>query len=248
MWVCGHRSLKRAVWVLSVAMTISSAAIAQTPAVITDLEVQVQDALKSCFQCHGKGGVSTIPSRPSIAGQKADYVLRQLRAFKRAAAASVADDDGDADDGNGTMALKTRMDPVMEHMVSGLPDHLIVPIADAVSRLACDGGTPKAPRVNPLRLPPAAQSCVICHGEDGIGVQSYTPNLAGQQRSYLRRQLLLIRETAWGAQPREGESWRAHPIMESQTARIKIADIDAMARYYAALDCRGAQALKAKPQ
>lgn len=208
----------------------------------TTLEIQVQDTLKSCFQCHGEGAVSLIPSHPTIAGQKAEYLERQLRAFKQAENQTPADDDGDGDEDPQKTKLSGRTDSIMGHMAAGLPDHLIAPVARALSQLACDGGTPKAKRTNLLTLPDAAKKCVICHGEDGIGKQGYIPNLAGQQRSYLRRHLLLIRETAWGAQPREGEAWRSHPIMESQTARIKIADIDAMTHYFSALDCRGAQA------
>jgi|GEM_PF-864898 len=207
------------------------------------LDAQVKDALQNCYQCHGVGGVSVIPTRPNIAGQKSEYIRRQLLAFKKTASQTPQDRDGDVDDGPKDTTILVRTDPVMEHMAAGLPDQLVAPIADAVSQLACDGGAPKAARKNPPLRPPvrprAANACVVCHGADGIGVQDQVPNLAGQHRAYLRRQLLLIRETAWGAQPREGEAWRNHPIMEAKVARLKIADIDAVARYYAALDCRG---------
>ena len=210
-------------------------AFAQAPAP-TVLEAQVQDALQNCDQCHGPGGVSVIPSHPTIAGQKAEYVRRQLMAFKRAISDAPAGADGDADNANSTV----RSDPVMQHMASGLPDHLIGPVAETISQLACDGNVSKVPPAKTRTPPDAVAPCVMCHGVDGIGVQTYIPNLAGQQRSYLRRQLLLIRETAWGAKPREGEAWRSHPIMEAQAARLKIADIDAIARYYTSLNCRGA--------
>ena len=191
------------------------------------VQVQVQDALKACFQCHGEGGVSSVSSRPTIAGQKVEYLRRQLLAFKIEVA-------------QGTLEGAQRKNPLMEHMISGLGDHLIGPIATALSQLACDGGISKTARAKPLFLPPAAKKCAQCHGVDGIGRQAQIPNLAGQQRSYLRRQVLLIREIAWGAKPREGDAWRSHPIMESQVARLKITDLDAIANYYAALNCRGA--------
>ena len=207
---------------------------------LTTLQIQVKDALQTCYQCHGPGGVSVIPSRPTIAGQKAEYVRRQLAAFRMAADAA---HQGQGDDAKGeeraVADIPKRTDPVMEHMAAGLPEHLIKPVADAVASLPCDGGTPKPPAVKVPVRPKAANACVICHGHDGIGVQPHIPNLAGQHRSYLRRQLLLIRETAWGAQPREGEAWRTHPIMEAEVARIKIVDVDAIARYYSTLNCRG---------
>lgn len=232
--------LKTKIAVLLVAVGAASVASAQSP---TSAQ-RVQDALENCFQCHGPGGVSIIPSRPTIAGQNAEYIKLQLEAFKNAAKRPVADTDGDADDGAKALATgeeqPTRIDPVMEHMVAGLPDDLVAPVAEAVSKLACDGGKAKKPRSRLSAIPAAAKPCVMCHGHDGIGAQAYIPNIAGQQRAYLRRQLLLIRETAWGAMPREGEAWRAHPIMEAQAARLKITDVDAIARYYSGLDCRGA--------
>ena len=234
---------------LSMILTVGSSVRAQNTAPASAGD-QVKAALQNCYQCHGVGGVSVIPTRPTIAGQKSEYIRRQLVAFKHSAPQGVQDRDGDGDgeldedvdnDAKGA-AIPVRNDPVMEHMAAGLPDQLIAPLADAISKLACDGGTVKAQRNNPPARPAAAEACVVCHGVDGIGLQNQVPNLAGQHRAYLRRQLLLIRETAWGAQPREGEAWRSHPIMEAKVARRKIVDIDAMSRYFAALDCRGAGA------
>jgi len=198
----------------------------------------IQDTLQICFQCHGEGAVSQIPTRPTLAGQKVDYIRRQLKAFRLAALS--ANETTEGGDGLRAASPVKRTDPVMEHMVAGVPEHLIDPLAAALSNLPCDGGKAAPRPTKTASLPSSAEACTVCHGVDGISSQSQVPNLAGQQRAYLRRQLLLIRETAWGAEPREGEAWRSHPIMEAQTARIPIADIDAIARYYTELDCRGA--------
>lgn len=202
---------------------------AQTPEI--DPNAGVKTALETCFKCHGPGGVSQIPSHPTIAGQNADYVARQLVAFKRANNLHAGGGEADTQ-----TPLEMRADSIMEHMAPNLDDALIGRVAAAISQLACRADdkvlkTPQAPAV--------ASRCASCHGENGRGVRSDVPHLAGQQRAYLRRELLLIRETAWGAKPRDGESWRGHPIMEAQAARLKIADVDALARYYSALDCRG---------
>jgi len=211
--------------------------LAQTP------DVAPAVSLKACFECHGPGGVSRIPTRPTIAGQNARYVARQLEAFRHAVAARKQDTDADADNAP-AQQNSTRSDPIMSHAAELVRPADIPALAAAVSKLSCDGqdankdNDKKAPKKIPA-MPAAGTACVACHGADGIGVSQHTPNLAGQQRSYLRRQLLLIRETAWGAAPRENESWRSHPIMERQAARISIEDVDALARFYAALDCRG---------
>ncbi len=35
-----------------------------------------------CAACHGANGVSQIQNYPNLAGQKADYIVAQLKAFK----------------------------------------------------------------------------------------------------------------------------------------------------------------------
>jgi len=200
----------------------------------------VQKILKVCLQCHGTGGISTIPSHPTIAGQKKDYIARQLTAFLQASETHQGKRNKDVDGpalSKSEARIGMRADPIMEHMVNGLEPTMIVKIASVVSKLACrKDDTVVHP---PPPLPSIMKACVSCHGADGISHQYDVPNLAGQQRAYLRRKLLLIRESAWGAQPREGDSLRSHPIMESHVGRLKIEDVDALAKYYAALDCRG---------
>ena len=53
-----------------------------------------------CAGCHGGNGVSMIPTYPNLAGQKAAYLSKQIKAFR----------DG------------TRTDPTMNAMVKGLTD------------------------------------------------------------------------------------------------------------------------------
>ncbi|MGD2119255.1 MAG: cytochrome c [Chromatiales bacterium] len=53
-----------------------------------------------CVACHGANGISVIPNYPNLAGQKEQYIVKQLKAFK----------DG------------TRKDPVMAPMAMPLTD------------------------------------------------------------------------------------------------------------------------------
>jgi len=55
---------------------------------------------RACQICHGKGGVSTNPTYPILAGQHAKYLVKQLKAFR-----------------NGT-----RKDPIMNGMAASLSD------------------------------------------------------------------------------------------------------------------------------
>ncbi|MBM7073810.1 cytochrome c [Shewanella sp. 202IG2-18] len=54
----------------------------------------------TCAACHGADGISMIPMYPNLKGQKAQYIVKQLKAFK----------DG------------TRKDPVMAPMAMILSD------------------------------------------------------------------------------------------------------------------------------
>ncbi len=36
----------------------------------------------SCAACHGADGISKVPTYPNLKGQKAAYVVKQLKAFK----------------------------------------------------------------------------------------------------------------------------------------------------------------------
>lgn len=54
----------------------------------------------TCVACHGANGISAIPMYPNLKGQKAQYIVKQLTAFK-----------------NGT-----RQDPIMAPMAAPLTD------------------------------------------------------------------------------------------------------------------------------
>ena len=55
---------------------------------------------RACQVCHGKGGVSTNPTYPVLAGQHAKYIVKQLKAFRSG----------------------TRKDPIMNGMAASLSD------------------------------------------------------------------------------------------------------------------------------
>ncbi len=65
------------------------------------------DKAKACQVCHGKGGHSTKPAYPILAGQHAQYIQKQLRAFKTG----------------------TRKDPIMNGMAAPLSEQDIEDVA-----------------------------------------------------------------------------------------------------------------------
>lgn len=73
-----------------------------------------------------------------------------------------------------------------------------------------------------------AGGCSGCHGANGISVNDQWPNLAGQRKAYLIRQLKLFRS---------GE--RVEPIMNSFAGPLSDEDIEQIAEYYSALPADG---------
>lgn len=68
----------------------------------------------------------------------------------------------------------------------------------------------------------AAQSCTMCHGENGLSSMVGTPSLAGQQEVYLASQL---------RQFRDGK--RHNEVMNVIAKPLSDADIDNVAAYFA---------------
>lgn len=66
-----------------------------------------QDKARACQVCHGKGGKSTNPVYPILSGQHAQYIEKQLRAFREG----------------------TRKDPIMNGMAAPLSDQDIEDVA-----------------------------------------------------------------------------------------------------------------------
>ncbi len=70
-------------------------------------------AEKRCKACHGLNGVGVTPMWPNLAGQKEQYLAKQLRAFKSG----------------------TRVDPSMQGIVAALSDQDVDNVAAYFSAL-----------------------------------------------------------------------------------------------------------------
>jgi hemoglobin len=67
-------------------------------------------------------------------------------------------------------------------------------------------------------------TCVACHGADGISVGAGLPNLAGQKAAYLRSQLAAFKSGS-----------RTNPLMNAIAAKLSDAEIEALAGFYGSL-------------
>jgi cytochrome c553 len=135
-------------------------------------------AAQECALCHGRSGQSISPTFPRLAGQRAEYIEAQLKAFRDA----------------------TRKDPDAQAYMWGMASQLTDPIIEALGHYY-EQLKPVAPnpvdsrqvaagkeifeRGIPAQNVPACQTCHMAQAQ-GAGL---FPRLAGQHAAYLVKQM-----------------------------------------------------------
>ena len=165
----------------------------------------------SCTACHGVGGNSMVPIYPKLAGQHADYLVKQLQEFKSGA----------------------RENAVMWPMASALSEQDMVEIASyfaAQKMIVADLESSKIGKK--LYLGGDAErgitSCAGCHGPDGKGAgKAGFPVIAGQNAPYLKAQLMKFKN---------GERHNDYnTMMRSVATRLSVSDMDELSKYIASM-------------
>jgi cytochrome c553 len=153
----------------------------------------------TCLGCHGVANYkNSVPvyNVPRLRGQHADYLVLALQAYQ-----------------NGERSHAT-----MHANSSSLDAQDMADIAAYLS------GVPLQPSTAPVGTPPAAaQVCVACHGNDGVGITPQYPTLSGQHESYIVRALTDYKKGG-----------RKNAVMAGFAGQLTDADIKALAAYYAA--------------
>lgn len=130
---------------------------------------------KACTGCHGDTGISTTPETPSLAGQVATYLYKQLRDY----------------------AKESRQHDFMSPVAAGLSEQDAADLATWYASLPLpvnkSGGQNLAKIEKMVEqgdgkriLPP----CEVCHGGNGQGEKMDIPALKGQQADYFTKTLL----------------------------------------------------------
>ena len=176
-----------------------------------------------CASCHGPAGVSPSPNFPSLAGQGAHYLFKQLadyKAGKRSNAimtpfAATLSEQDIAD-----VAAFYAAEPLPGVARGESPRGTVkwVPVVDEshpAGRLVRRG----APERNVV-------SCAACHGQVGEGARISVPALYGQTREYFVKTMQEYR-----AGQRRND---VYAVMREIARNLSDAEIDALADYYAA--------------
>jgi len=161
----------------AVLASTSSAVRAEEPDAGDKLHAQ-KVAVTVCGTCHGPTGNNTQPKFPVLAGQYANYLAAQLKAFRS----------------------QTRGDPdaigYMWGMAAEVDDNTIAALAayySAQKTAASPSGDAAAiARGREIYqngiTAEGVPACSSCHGPDAHGTQEY-PRLAGQHAQYILKQL-----------------------------------------------------------
>jgi len=212
--------MKRLLLLAAVAGAVpASAALAQVPAGKPDL-AKAESIVKSvCSACHGVDGNSPTPVNPSLAGQPAEYISRQLAHFQSG----------------------VRANAVMQGMAAPLTPEDMAALGVYFSQqqpkgLAAKDATLVAAGQMLYRgghTATAVPACAACHSPNGAGVPKNYPRLAGQYAEYTYAQLKAFRAGERGTD-KEGKDVNGR-IMATIAARMTDAQMKALAEYTSGL-------------
>ncbi len=165
----------------------------------------------TCAACHGADGNSPVALYPKLAGQSADYIVKQLQEFKAG----------------------SRKDPVMGPMAAALSEQDMLEIASyyAAQKIAVadSAGSEIGKKLyfggNVKRK---ITACVACHGVNGKGMnKAGFPTIAGQNETYLTAQLMKFKK---------GERNNDYnTMMQSVASKLSVSDIEELAKYMASM-------------
>jgi len=194
-----------------------SAALAQGVSA-SDLAKAQQTATRVCAACHGADGNSTLAPNPALAGQHAEYTLKQLTNFRPR-------DDKPAE----------RPSAVMAGMVANLSVDDLRDLAayfetqKPVPRMARDAELVKLGQAiyRGGILSKNVAACSACHGPNGSGIPSQFPRLAGQLSDYTAAQLRAFRSGERANDPNR--------MMRAVADKLSDREITAVAEYIAGL-------------
>ena len=182
----------RTTFTLAVALLFSMSAFAQA-----DEARAKKIAGGSCFLCHGAQGESTSEVFPRLAGQHAEYIAKQLTAFKSGQRKSTA----------------------MAEMVSKLTPDEMLALGKYYEKMSIPREEPKDPQLaamgryifhngNKFSGVPA---CVNCHGTNAEGAANL-PRLATQFSGYIHTQL-----KSFNKRDRTNDNAVMHVVAEKMT-------------------------------
>lgn len=172
-----------------------------------------QQKAATCAACHGTDGNSTNPIWPKLAGQHADYIVKQLQAFKS----------GD------------RTDPTMNGMAAPLSEQDMADLGayfSSQTRSIESADAEQAAFGEKIYrggiMEKGVAACMACHGPAGDGnAPANFPSLKGQQKAYVVKALEDFRTGKRTTDP--------NGMMRGVAQNMSQSDMEAVAEYISGL-------------
>ena len=171
-----------------------------------------------CASCHAADGNSTLAVNPVLAGQHADYILKQLMNFR-------SPDGKPAERSNAVMAG-------MVASLSAVDMRNLAAYFEAQKRKPRVARDPELARLGQAIyrggiLAKNVAACTACHGPNGTGMPAQFPRLAGQFPEYTTAQLRAFRSGERTNDPNR--------MMRAVAEKLSDREVAALAEYIAGL-------------
>ncbi len=145
-----------------------------------------------CVGCHGPDGNSPLAVNPKLAGQHADYLVKQMKNFKPV--------DGKQPE---------RINPIMNGMIAAYDEGQMRDLAAYFAAQTQKGEVAKNRETIELGQKlyrggdqaKGLPACAACHGPTGTGIPAQYPRIGGQFAEYTEAQLKSFREGARANDP-----------------------------------------------
>jgi cytochrome c553 len=187
--------------VVSLAFTAAAflAPLAQAQAPVGDAK-RGHDLAYTCQGCHAIPNYKNVYptySVPKVHGQRPEYLLAALKAYKS------------GERSHGTMHSQAAS--MSEQDMADIAVYFAGP--EVFTKSTNDVPADKRPK--------ATETCLACHGTNGVGITADYPTLSGQHKDYLERALHDYQKGG-----------RKNAIMAGMAATLTLEDIEAVAEYY----------------
>lgn len=191
-------------------------AIGTTPLSADMIDTSGMKAWEHCALCHGLDGNSRMAKFPKLAGQRYDYLVKQLKDFK----STRRENDG------GPMA-GTAEQFSMAALESAAQYYSALALPAPTTPDSAPSGRTLGKRIFERGLPAkSVPACVSCHGAQAPR-SVVSPRLESQHAAYLEKQLTDFRETARANDP-DG-------VMRRIAKSLSLAEIAAVTAYVSGL-------------
>jgi cytochrome c553 len=135
-------------------------------------------AIAVCGTCHGPHGNSVQPKFPRLAGQNANYLIAQLKAFR-------GQTRGDPDAVGYMWGMASQLD---DATIEALGKYYSLQKPDSLQHRDQNGGARGREIYEHGVEAEGVPACAGCHGPDAHGLVDF-PRLAGQHAQYVLKQL-----------------------------------------------------------